>query len=1013
MEASGAAALLMLDAASAQAYLLQVGPCVCASGQPTTPCNTVLADAPTDTTQTIKIPQVREGYRRERAQLLQRVHDLETQLRAVAAASSSASSPLHPATQSSTSAAAHATSPLRDQRMRLVHEENLRLKAQLQQELAARQRLQREHDSVLARMRIGGGGAARAADAVTSHRSPSAEPPVATSSVPSSSVANARQRDSSCESDATVQPVVGGAGGGEPTPGAAQAAFCGSPVRAAASPVSDLDALSPWAAQAGAPASGAFSPLPTNGHRYRGSKVDTASPVPQRTAPASAFFPPAATNQARRNAQQQARGAAASNDDDGESEDEWEEVSDQEIQLVELSEHHRAAEQLPSPQQPPASASSQLPQPQPQQQVQSLRAPLNMPADKGRWHGPLHSSLAGLHAPPGQPAAAPSGLGSRGGVQHGLSTTPQTVTQPTAAGTAAGGPTIPQWPANEPAARRIARSLWPDRSVRSSAPAVPTSVGTINMSAALPTMQTNPHPQQQQQQQRQHVEQPREWPAWRRPTQAPPPSPSAAILGMAQRHQKQRQPSQQQQHQQQQPEDCGEQIPGHHRQQQQAPIRQVQQPQPQPQVLVQRHYRQQQYQQQDDSSNARAGLPAWVDGIMADLNARSSSDDDAGAGGSRSRSSRLSSGSSSESLGYDISYHSSGLGCRDFWAFGGGGSAGAARGTTNPADQEHSAHSDGDDLGVSSSTLVSGGSDSESPPVERGFEQDGAGSQHRQQQEQSVGHDAQREPDQPTDQPPAAQAPGVTGPSVERQAAEAVARRAFPPAAARRVAELAQRRSAAAPTRQAVRAASSSAAGGSAGISTPPSQTPPTNRSRREALASLSQVHAQLSSKVELLQSLAPRAAAGSDANDVQTVAEVVAAAAALAAAGTRAAEEVSAAAAAAAGVQASVSSHAQSDTIQAHLVTRMQTIHQQLRSMLAGALAEQVGGGEQHPSMHTSPEPPRQRVAGSGVGRLGRDRYRDRSEVDHVAAAAAAGGYVGSEGSWGSSTSADGGVLR
>lgn len=50
-------------------------------------------------------------------------------------------------------------SPLHDQRMRLLHEENLRLKQLLQQECDARQQLQREHDGLLALLRWAGGPA--------------------------------------------------------------------------------------------------------------------------------------------------------------------------------------------------------------------------------------------------------------------------------------------------------------------------------------------------------------------------------------------------------------------------------------------------------------------------------------------------------------------------------------------------------------------------------------------------------------------------------------------------------------------------------------------------------------------------------------------------------------------------------------------------------------------------------------------------------------------------------------
>jgi hypothetical protein len=117
---------------------------------------------------------------------------------------------------------------------------------------------------------------------------------------------------------------------------------------------------------------------------------------------------------------------------------------------------------------------------------------------------------------------------------------------------------------------------------------------------------------------------------------------------------------------------------------------------------------------------------------------------------------------------------------------------------------------------------------------------------------------------------------------------------------------------------------------------------------RREALASLSEVHAQLSGKVRLLQSLAPRlcGAHGASAGDALTAAAVAAAAAALAAAGTRAAGEVAAGAHGAGGGRgggdgggAAVDAHAR---LQRDLVERMEAIRRQLSgicgNMLAGA---------------------------------------------------------------------------
>jgi hypothetical protein len=126
-------------------------------------------------------------------------------------------------------------------------------------------------------------------------------------------------------------------------------------------------------------------------------------------------------------------------------------------------------------------------------------------------------------------------------------------------------------------------------------------------------------------------------------------------------------------------------------------------------------------------------------------------------------------------------------------------------------------------------------------------------------------------------------------------------------------------------------------------------------RTRREALAGLSEVHAQLSCKVQLLQDLIPRltgqqAAGGPAPGDVLTAAAVAADAAALAAAGTRAAEGVGAVEASGVGASAGDSGSGGGlggeAALQHQLVERMEAIRRQLSSvcseMLTGALLGQ-----------------------------------------------------------------------
>lgn len=126
---------------------------------------------------------------------------------------------------------------------------------------------------------------------------------------------------------------------------------------------------------------------------------------------------------------------------------------------------------------------------------------------------------------------------------------------------------------------------------------------------------------------------------------------------------------------------------------------------------------------------------------------------------------------------------------------------------------------------------------------------------------------------------------------------------------------------------------------------------------------SLSRVHAQLSSKVQLLQALAPRLAAaggrggggGGQDGDMRAAATVAAAAAALAEAGARAAQEVNAAAQPSAprsgrgggDAYGGQDGSGEGEEIQAHLVRRMQAIHDQLRHICSDMLASTLDGAE------------------------------------------------------------------
>lgn len=141
----------------------------------------------------------------------------------------------------------------------------------------------------------------------------------------------------------------------------------------------------------------------------------------------------------------------------------------------------------------------------------------------------------------------------------------------------------------------------------------------------------------------------------------------------------------------------------------------------------------------------------------------------------------------------------------------------------------------------------------------------------------------------------------------------------------------------------------------------PPARQQRSSR-RSEALANLSEVHAQLSSKVQLLQSLAPRlgAHAGGEGStgDTLTAAAVAAAAAALAAAGTRAAEEVGALAAAGARQFGGASGDSSStEEIQHHLVERMETIRQQLSNICSDLLEPISQEGQRGEAQHEEDE--------------------------------------------------------
>jgi hypothetical protein len=130
--------------------------------------------------------------------------------------------------------------------------------------------------------------------------------------------------------------------------------------------------------------------------------------------------------------------------------------------------------------------------------------------------------------------------------------------------------------------------------------------------------------------------------------------------------------------------------------------------------------------------------------------------------------------------------------------------------------------------------------------------------------------------------------------------------------------------------------------------------------SRRDALANLAQVHAQLSSKVALLRTLVPRLSGeqarggGSRTGEARAAAALAAAAAALAAVGTRAAEAVGAAGGVAgAGGEQPVTLPSDGAT-HANLVLRMETIHTQLRSICSEifpAVACGDGGGDAGPA--------------------------------------------------------------
>jgi hypothetical protein len=98
--------------------------------------------------------QLRDGYRRERAAVAARMQSLEADV-AAAAHSRAHEKRAHAfgGAAAAAASAASAASPLRDQRLRAVAQENERLKAALRREAAARMALQSEYERVVALLR--------------------------------------------------------------------------------------------------------------------------------------------------------------------------------------------------------------------------------------------------------------------------------------------------------------------------------------------------------------------------------------------------------------------------------------------------------------------------------------------------------------------------------------------------------------------------------------------------------------------------------------------------------------------------------------------------------------------------------------------------------------------------------------------------------------------------------------------------------------------------------------------